>query len=105
MTDTTQPHGADLLRQWLDSTPGATGGVVARALGMTRASVSRWTLRQSVPTRQAARGLERLTSGAVPASSWPDAPLAASRPRAPHRVRPYQPPAKAPDETKPTAWL
>lgn len=61
--------GSELLQQWLDD--GHTSmTALARAMGVTRQSVSLWALGHTMPSRDNARALEQATDGDVPASSW-----------------------------------
>jgi hypothetical protein len=65
------PPAADLVRAWL-GLEGRTQGWLAGALGMGESAIWAWLAGNNRPSLENAVVLERLTEGAVPASSWAD---------------------------------
>ncbi len=51
-----------------------SGSAFARALGVSKASVSFWVRGLELPNRRNAFKIERATAGAVPAASWGEPP-------------------------------
>lgn len=57
------------LAEWIDRS-NRTREQVAKALGVTKASLDRYCRGERTPTLGAALAIERVTGGAIPARSW-----------------------------------
>ncbi len=57
------------LSKWIDGS-GRTREQVAKALGVTKASLDRYCRGERTPTLGAVLAIEKITRGAIPARSW-----------------------------------
>ena len=72
------PPAAALVKGWL-AEQGKTQEWLAGALGVGESAVWHWLSGQSAPILETAAVMERLTKGAVPATSWADPRVVARR--------------------------